>query len=67
MIDSNIGPNSALLRYIRVWSPSDLDFDHPRSLKVKGDGVIGLSIYDVLLMVNSNIGPNSTPLRDIEL
>ncbi len=35
------------------------------SLKVKSDGVIGLVIYGILLIVNSNTGPNSAPLRDI--
>ena len=37
---------------------SDLDFDLSRSLKVKSDDVIGLTIYSFLLMVNSNIDPN---------
>ncbi len=39
-------------------NPSELDCDLSRSLKVKSDDVIGLSIYGFLLMVNSNIGPN---------
>ncbi len=30
----------------------DHDFDLPRSLKIKSDGVIGLQIYGFLLMVN---------------
>ena len=46
---------------------SDLDFDLSRSLKVKCDGVIGLTIYSFLLMINSNIGLNSAPFRDIRL
>ena len=37
------------------------------SLKVKCHGVIGLAIYDFLLMFNSNIGTNSAPLQDISL
>ncbi len=41
--------------------------DLSRSLKVKYDGIIGVPIYGVLLMVNSNIWPNTVPLRDISL
>ena len=50
-----------------LWNPSDLDFDHSRSIKVKSDDVIGLAIYGFLFMIKSNIGPNSTPLRDMTL
>ncbi len=46
---------------------SDLEFDLSRSLKVKCDDVIGLSLYAFLLMFNSNIWPNSAPLQDIRL
>ncbi len=66
MVNSNIGPNSALLRDIRHCNPSDLEFDLSRSLKVNSD-VIELAINGFLFMVNSNIGPNSTPLRDMTL
>ena len=45
MINSNIWPNSAPLRDIRLWNPHDLDFDLSRSLKTKNDCVIGLPIY----------------------
>ncbi len=44
-----------------------LTFDFTRSLKVKCHGVIGLTIYDLLLIFNSNIGPNYGPLRDVRL
>ncbi len=32
----------------------DLEFDLSRSLKVKSNGAVGLSIYDFLLVSNSN-------------
>ncbi len=63
MVNSNIGPNSAPLRDIRLWNLCDIDFDLSWSIKVKSDGVIGLPIYGFLLMV-SNVGPNLAPLRD---
>ncbi len=44
---------------LRNWS--DLDFDISRSLKVKYDSVIGLTIYAFLSMFN--IWPNSAPLK----
>ncbi len=46
---------------------SDLEFDLSRSLKVKCEGAIRLTIYGFLLMFNSNIGPNLAPLQDIRL
>ncbi len=46
---------------------SGLEFDLTRSLKVKCDYVIGLSLYAFLLMFNSNIWPNSALLQDIRL
>ena len=53
------------LQDIRLWNLSDLDFDISRSLKVKYDTVIGLPIYNFLLVFNSSIWPNSASLRDI--
>ena len=41
---------------------SDLGFDFSRSLKVKCNGAIGLSIYDFLLVFNSNARANTGPL-----
>ena len=67
MINSNIGPNVAPLRDIRLWNQSDLDFNLSRSLNVKSDGVIGLAIYAFQFTVNSTIGPNLAPLRDIRV
>ncbi len=64
---SNIGPNSAPLRDIRHWNPSDLYFGLSRSLKIKSDSVVGLAIYGFLLILNSNTEPKSTPLWDIRL
>ncbi len=61
MFNSNIWPNSVDLRDISLRNLSDLNIDLSRSLKVKRDGVIGLSIYVFLLMFNSNIWPNSAP------
>ncbi len=61
--NSNIGPNFAPLRDIRLWNPSDLTLTfqgHSRS-----NVIVGLPIHGFLLMVNSNLGPNSSPLRDI--
>ncbi len=37
----------------------DLEFDLPRSLKVKSNGAVGLPIYDFLLVSNSNYMSNS--------
>ena len=45
--NSNIWPNSAPLQDIRLWNPSDFEFDLSRSLKVKCD-VIGLTIHGFL-------------------
>ncbi len=56
MANGNILPNSARVREIRLWKPSDLDVDLSRSLKDKCDGVIGLPIHCFLLIVNSNKG-----------
>ncbi len=67
MFNSNIRPNWAPLRDISLRNLCDLDFDLPRSLKVKCDGAIGLPMYDILLMFNSNMRPNSAPLQDVRL
>ncbi len=67
MVNSNLWPNSAPSQDIRLQNLSDLEFDFSRSLKVKCDYVIGLSLYAFLLMFNSNIWPNSAPLQDIRL
>ncbi len=67
MFDSNIGPNSAPLRDIRLRNLSDLEFDLSKSFKVGCDVVIGLPTYGFPLMVNNNIGANSAPLQDIRL
>ncbi len=58
MVNSNIGPNSAHLRDIRLQNFGDLEFDLSRSLKVKSNGAIRLPIYDFLFMFNSNMGSN---------
>ncbi len=55
MLNSNIGPNYAPLRDIRLLNLGELDFDLSRSLKVKCDSAIGLPLYGFLLMINSNI------------
>ncbi len=67
MFNSNIEPNSAPLRDIRLQNFGDLDFDLSRSLKVKCEGTIGHPIHGFLLMCNSNIGPDWAPLWDINL
>ncbi len=67
MVNSNLLSNSAPLRDIRLGNLGVLDFDLSRSLRIKGDGVIGLLIYGFLLMVHSNLWPNSAPLGDIRL
>ena len=60
MVNSNRGPNWASLQDIRLGNvsdfdfDSDLDFDLSRSLKVKFETVIELSI----LFPISNTGPN---------
>ncbi len=59
MLSSNILPNLAPLREIRLHNLGDLDFDLSRSLKVKSSGVIGPPIYDILLVSNSNHMPTS--------
>ena len=50
MFNSNIWPNTALLRDLRLQNFGDLDFDLSRSLKVKCNSAVGLSIYEFLLM-----------------
>ena len=45
-----ICPNSAPLQDTKLWNLSDLDFDLSRSLNVKCDHGIGLSIYGFLLI-----------------
>ncbi len=67
MLNSNIGPNSAPLRGIRLQNFGDLDFDFSRTLKVRCDSAIGLPIYGFLLRVNSIIWPKMALLRDISL
>ncbi len=52
-------------RYKALKNLSDLDFDLSRSLKVKCERLIRLSICGFLLMINTNIGPNLAPLQDI--
>ncbi len=54
LFDSNIWPNSAPLRDIRLPNRSDPDFDLSKSLKVKCDSVFELPIYAFLLMFNSS-------------
>ncbi len=58
MVNSNIGPNWAPLRDIRLQHLSDLDFDSSGSLKFKYDSAIGLTIHGFILMINVNMGPN---------
>ncbi len=67
MFNSNIGLIWAPFRDIMLQNLDDLDFNLPRSLKVKFGSAIGLTIYDFLLMFNSNIERNSTRLQDIRL
>ena len=54
MFNSNIEPNEAPLRDIRLQNLGDLAFDLSGSLKVKCNGVVGLRIYDFLIHVVSN-------------
>ena len=63
---SEVGPAGTITRY-KAGNLTGLEFDLSRSLKVKSNGVIGLTIYGFLLMVNSNKGTNSAPLQDIRL
>ncbi len=58
-----MGPNYAPLLDIRLRNLGDLDSDLSRSLKVKSDSTIGLSIYGFLLLFNCNICPNLAPLQ----
>ena len=67
MVNSNIWHTSTPLRDIRLYNLSDLDFNRPRPLKVKCDGIIRLPIYEFLLLVNNNTGSNLVPLRAIRL
>ncbi len=54
--------------YVSIWPHfQQLNFDRSRSIKVSCDGVIGLPIYDFLMVFNFNIWPNSAPLQDIDL
>ncbi len=67
MVNSNIRPNLAPLRYIRLWNLGDFDFDLSRSLTVKSNGADGLSIYEFLSMCNCNHMPISHRLDDMHL
>ena len=67
MCNSNIGPNKARLRDIRLRNFGDLEFDLSRSHKVKCEGAIELPIYGFLFMVNSYIWPSTALLREISL
>ncbi len=49
MFNSNIGHNSVPLQDIMLQNLSDLNFGLSRSLKVIGDGVVGLFIYGFVL------------------
>ena len=51
---SKIWPKCLLLPDTRLQNQSDLEFDLSRSLKVKFNGAVGVSIYDFLLVSNSN-------------
>ncbi len=61
MVNSNIEPNSATLRDIILWNPSDLDLTFPGHSRSKRHGVLGLAIYAFQLILKSNIGPNLAP------
>ncbi len=61
MVNSNIGPNSAPFRDIRLLNLGDIDFDLSRSLKVKSNGAVRLPIYDFLLMSTSLAVTTSLP------
>ncbi len=54
MFNSNILPISAPLQDTKLRNMSYLDLGLSRPLKVKYDGVIGLSIYGFLLIYISN-------------
>ena len=56
MVNSNIGPNSAPFRDMKLRNLSDLDFDLSRSPKVYCLGAIGLPIHGFLFMFNNNMG-----------
>ncbi len=68
MFNSNIWPNLAPLRDIRLQNLSDHYFDLSRSLKVNVMVLLDSSyMWFVLLMFNSNIWPILAPLRDKRL
>ncbi len=67
MFNSNILPNSALLRDISLQNMSDLDFDLSRSVNVKYNHTIGLPVYGFLLRFTDNILPTLTHLQYISL
>ena len=56
-------PNMSVLPVIRVQNMSD--FDLSRSIKVKSNGAVGLSIFEFLFMSNSNHMSISYHLGDI--
>ena len=47
MFNSNIWPNMAPLQDIRLQNLSDLEFDLRRSFKVRSNGAVGLTTYDL--------------------
>ncbi len=66
-VDSNIWPNSALLRDISFQNLIELDINLSRSLGSKCNRINGLPMYAFLFIFNSNIWPNYAPIPDIRL
>ena len=67
MFSSNISPNLAPLRHIKLRNFTDPEFNLSMSLKVKCHGTTELSLYSFLLMFNSNMSPNRAPFQDIRV
>ena len=64
VFNSNIWPNSAAVRDISLWCPSELDIDLSRSLRVKCDSVIGLPICGFYLCLIVTYGLTLPLLQD---
>ncbi len=61
----NVWSNSAPVPNIKFRNLGDLDFDLSRPLKVKCDGVIGLLVYDLLLIFDSNMWHKLAPYESM--
>ncbi len=66
VLNDNLWPNSAPVRYINFHNIRDLGSELSKSLKVKYHGAVVLPIC-FLLVFNGNVWPNTAPLQTTSL